>query len=127
VKQLVLVLMVAGVGGVPVSGHHSFPSYYFEDRSVSIEGDIVEFDYRAPHAWVRVQAPDREGRLQTFSAEWSNPRRLERDRITRDTLKPRDHVIVTGSPGRNPAEFRIHLKRIERPSDGWKWEGRRRR
>ena len=44
----------------------------------------------------------------------------------KDTLKPGDRVIVTGSPGRNAAERKIHLKRIERPADGWSWGGRRR-
>jgi hypothetical protein len=37
-----------------------------------------------------------------------------------DTLKAGDYVVITGSPGRNPADRKVHLKRIERPSDGWR-------
>jgi hypothetical protein len=40
-----------------------------------------------------------------------------------DTLKPGDRVIITGAPGRNASERRIHLKSIERPADGWAWRG----
>jgi hypothetical protein len=43
--------------------------------------------------------------------------------IARDTLKPGDYVIVTGSPARNPTDPRIRMKSILRPKDGWKWNG----
>src|SRR5665213_1411261 len=43
--------------------------------------------------------------------------------VTHDTLKPGDKVIVVGNPGRNPADHRIRMQSIERPSDGWKWAG----
>jgi hypothetical protein len=67
----------------------------------------------------------RAGVLQ-YSAEWANPNRLSRDGITKETLKAGDHLVVTGSPGRNAGENRIHLKQIERPADGWNWRNRRR-
>ena len=112
--------------GQPVAGHHSFANFYFESESIDIEGSVVEFEYRAPHAWVHLQGRDPSGREKTYSAEWSNPTRLERDGITKTTLKPGDYVRISGSPGRSPNENRIHLKRIERPSDKWKWEQGRR-
>ena len=124
-KAALLTLLV-GVVAVcqPLSAHHSFPAHYFEDQSVSIEGELVEFEYRAPHAWVRVMAPDEKGVPQQFSAEWANPSRLTQLGVTKETLKPGDRVVVTGSPGRNAAERRIHLKTIRRPADGWAWAGR---
>ena len=103
--------------------HHSFPAYYFEEQTVTIEGTVVEFDYRAPHAWLHVLAPDADGQMQRFSAEWANPQRLGRDGVTADRIKAGDVVRITGSPGRTASERKIHLKRIERPADGWKWGG----
>ena len=67
---------------------------------------------------------DENGQTQRFSAEWSNTNRLRRQGITRDTLKTGDHVIITGSPGRNPREHTLHLKSFERPADGFEWRGR---
>jgi hypothetical protein len=116
---LALVLMLASAP--LVSGHHSFAAHYFEEQSVTVQGTLVEFDYSAPHAWVHLTAADERSGSQRYSAEWSNPNRLSRDGITKETLKPGDVVIVTGAPGRNAGENRIHLKRIERPADGWKW------
>jgi hypothetical protein len=104
-----------------VLAHHSFSAHYFEDQSTSIEGEVAEFAYRSPHAWVYVTTKGPAGAPVRVGAEWASPDRLMRAGITKDTIKPGDVVIITGSPGRNPAEFAIHLKGIERPADGWSW------
>lgn len=124
--RIVLFCTTVLLAGTGLAAHHSFAAYYFEEQSVSIEGAIDAFEFRAPHAWVYVMAPDADGRLQRYAAEWANPTRLRGDGITRDTLTPGDRVVITGSPGRTPSEFKIHLKRIQRPADGWEWRGRRR-
>jgi len=123
--------MIAALGIVMALGggaraHHAFATYYFEEQRVSIEGVLVEFELKAPHAWVRILAPDANGQIQRYAAEWSNPTRLSRDGIDKDTLRAGDRVIISGSPGRVASEFKLHLKSIERPSDGWKWTGGRR-
>ncbi len=125
--RLAVALVVAVAAAAPLAAHHSFPAYYFEDQSVTIEGDLVEFDYRTPHAWVHVNVRDAQGRTERYSAEWSNPNRLQRDNITRDTLRTGDRLIITGSPGRIAAERRLHLKAVERPADGWRWRSGGRR
>ena len=102
------------VGQLPLSGHHSFAAHYFEEQRVSIEGEVVSFEYRNPHAWVHVNAPDSGGEMRKYGAEWTNPRRLGEQGIKVDTIKPGDHVIVTGSPGRKPEEHRLHDEQHER-------------
>ncbi|MBM3820079.1 MAG: hypothetical protein FJW14_13825 [Acidimicrobiia bacterium] len=121
--------LIAGMllAGVPAAAHHSFSAYYFEEQSVTITGAVQEFVYRSPHAIVMVNAPDADGRTRTYAAEFASPNRLAREGITKDTLKPGDQVVVTGSPGRTASEYKIHLKSIQRPSDGWSWGGGRRR
>jgi hypothetical protein len=92
-----------------------------------VTGTIVEFDYRAPHAWIKISGRDEAGQNQIFSAEWSNPNRLARDGVSKTTLKIGDVVVIAGSPGRNPDDHRLHLKAIQRPADGWEWPEHRRR
>jgi hypothetical protein len=127
VKTLPLALALVLASGAHLVGHHSFAAYYFEEQSVTIEGTITEFEYKSPHAWVRLTVTDPSGQSRTYAAEWANPNRLSRDGIARETLKPGDRVVITGSPGRTASENRIHLKGIERPADGWRWRGGRRR
>jgi hypothetical protein len=124
----VLLVLCAGavVLAAPLSAHHSFAAYYFEEQSVTIT-EVVEFDYRSPHAWLHVAAPDPSGQMRRYAAEWANPNRLGQQGVTRETLRPGDRVIVTGSPGRTASEFKLHLKGITRPADGWQWRGGRNR
>jgi len=123
-----LTLAVVLVGGaVAVFAHHSFAADYFEEQTVSFEGELVEFEYRAPHSWVHLMVRTETGDLLKYSAEWASPTRLSQRGVTQDSLKPGDHVVISGSPGRKPAERRIHVKRITRPSDGWNWSGPGRR
>ena len=121
---MLLVLLAGAVFfGVPVYAHHSFAAVYFEDQTVSIEGELVQFELRNPHSWVHVMAKDENGEMQKYSAEWANAARLKQGGMSEDTLKPGDLVVITGSPGRKADERRIHLKRIVRPADGWTWGG----
>ena len=123
-RRTLLALGLATLAGaVPSYGHHYFGADYFEDQTVSIEGHVVEVEYRNPHAWVHVLALDAAGQMQKVGAEWGNPVRLGLQGITKDTLKPGDLVIVTGSPAREPSTYKMHLKKIERPADGWQWVG----
>lgn len=122
-----ILTLVVGVGAVNTSGHHAFASYYLEDQTISIEGTLDEFEYTNPHAWIHVAAVDTTGQVQRMSAEWANPNRLRQAGIDKDTLKPGDRLIVSGSPSRHPTEYKMHLKRIERPADGWRWVGQQQR
>jgi hypothetical protein len=103
--------------------HHSFAATYFVDKEVTVEGTLTQFLFRNPHSFVKVQAPDDKGQLVTWAVEWGGGAQLSQEHVTRDTLKPGDHVVVTGNPGRDPSDHRIRLHRIVRSSDGWKWEG----
>jgi thiamine monophosphate kinase len=46
---------------------------------------------------------------------------LQRQGITRTTLRPGDVVIISGAPGRDPGDHRIRMQTIERPADGLSW------
>jgi hypothetical protein len=121
---LVLAIAIAAVVSLDrVSAHHSFAATYFEDKTQKIEGELVQFLYRNPHSFVHVMAPDQNGQMQRWAIEWGGGGQLGRQGVTRETLKPGDHVIITGNPGRNPDDHRARMRTIERPSDGWKWGG----
>jgi hypothetical protein len=119
------VLVVSGVVALcaPVLGHHSYSELYLESDTIEVEGEVIEFQYRNPHSWIHVMGQETFGKPKTYAAEWASVSRLERDGINARTLKSGDIVRIWGSPARNPNDNRIHLKRIERRSDRWKWGG----
>jgi hypothetical protein len=107
-------------------GHHSFAVVYLEQDTIEIEGDVVEFQYRNPHAWLMVQGSER-GALgeKIYAAEWVSVSQLERAGIPKNFFKPGDTMRIWASPNKNPSDNRVRLKRMERKSDGWKWQGNR--
>ena len=67
---------------VAVTGyaHHSFAAHYFEEQSVTVQGELVEFEYKSPHAWVHVMVKDEADATQLYGA-------LKR-RVTKERGKP---------------------------------------
>ncbi len=118
-------LLILGIGAMLAAttayAHHSFAKTYAEEKQISLEGDVVSFEYRNPHTWVYFTANDGTGVFRKYGAEWSNPRRLEQQGVAGTTLKAGDHVIVTGAPNRSSTDYSVHLKSIRRPADGWSW------
>ena len=60
--------------------------------------------------------------MHRWAIEWGAASAL-RGQVDRDTFRTGDRVIVTGNPGREVGGYRILLRSIKRPSDGWEWSG----
>ncbi len=125
-KRLLVVLLVAGsfALGTAAYAHHSFAATYLEDQSVTIEGELVQFLFRNPHSFVHVMVKDKDGQLVRYAVEWGGAGQLGGQGVTRETLKPGDVVVISGSPGRNPADHRVRMVSLRRPKDGFGWGGK---
>lgn len=122
-KLFVLAFVGVSLLGVRAYAHHSFASTYLEDQKVTIEADVLQFLYRNPHSFLQLTSKDASGKQITWAVEWGAGAQLGSQGVQRDTLRPGDHVVVIGSPGRNPEDHRLRMINIKRPSDGWTWKG----
>ena len=120
-KVLMLLAVGAIAAAVPLYAHHSFAATYFEDKTESIEGDLVQFLFRNPHSFVHVMVNEKDGSMVRYAVEWGGAGQLGGQGVTRETLKAGDHVIISGSPGRNPKDHRIRMVTLHRPKDGFGW------
>lgn len=121
-RYLVVPLAVAALAvGRQASAHHSFAATYIEGQSVTIEGQLVQFLLRNPHSFVHVMVKEPDGSMVRYVVEWGSPAQLGGQGVSRDTLKPGDYVIITGSPGRNADDHRLRLLSFRRPKDGLSW------
>ena len=105
----------------PAVAHHSFTAVYRADATIEIEGQVAQFLFRNPHSVLHVLAPDESGAVTRWAVEWQGASQLGAGGVSAQTLRPGDHVIVTGNPGRVPEEHRIRLLTIKRTSDGFGW------
>ena len=122
-KRYLVVLFVAAATfvGAQAYAHHSFAATYLEDRMVTIEGDIRQFLFRNPHSWVHIDVKEKDGTVVRYAVEWGGAGQLGGQGVTRETLKPGDYVVISGSPGRNPADHRVRMVTLRRPKDGFGW------
>ena len=118
---LLLIVGVFTAGPVSIAAHHSFAATYLEDQVIAIEGDLVDVVYRNPHSFIHVMAPDSAKRMRLWAVEASNRGQLRLQGVVEGTLKPGDHLVITGSPGRDAGTWRLRLRSIVRPKDGWRW------
>ena len=106
----------------PAYAHHSFAATYFEDKTESVEGELVQFLFRNPHSFVHVEDVAAQGNTVRYAVEWGAGLQLNRQGVTRETLKPGDHVIITGNPGpqpgRSPAADAHHHPAVRLPEVG---------
>ena len=119
------ILCAAVLLSARLQGHHNFADIYLEADTIDIEGEVVEFQYKNPHSWIHIQAQDAFGASRVYSGEWVSVSRLEREGITKDFFKLGDRLRIWASPNRNPNDYRIRIKRMERRRDKWKWGGNR--
>src|SRR5262245_8525369 len=80
-------VVVAMIVGLRIEAHHSFAATYFEDRTMQIEGKLVQFSFRNPHSFVHVEAPDDKKQMQRWAVEWGGTAALGSRGITNETLK----------------------------------------
>ncbi len=111
--------------GVTAYGHHAFAATYFEDKTITIEGKLLQFMIRNPHSFVSIEAPDEAGVMQRWGVEWGGAGQLGNQGVTRETLKVGDILMITGNPGRNAADHRIRMTALKRKSDGFEWGQRK--
>jgi hypothetical protein len=108
--------LIALAASAPTFAHHSFAATYLENQSVTIDGELVQFVLRNPHSFVDVDVVEKDGSKTRYVVEWAAPAQLA-GKVDRETLKPGDHVIITGSPGRNTEDHRVRLLTFRRPKD----------
>jgi hypothetical protein len=120
-RWILLLVAAVLVSGVTAWAHHSFAATYQEDKMVTIEGKIMQFQFRNPHSFVTVEAPDTDGKIYRWGVEWGGAGQLGGQGVNRYTLKQGDIVTISGNPGRNPADHRVRMLTLRRKSDGFGW------
>jgi hypothetical protein len=77
--------------------HHSF-SMFDSSKIVSMEGTVQAYEFRNPHIWVHMMAPDTEGKIYRWSLELGAPAQLTQRGWSKDTVAAGDKITITMHP-----------------------------
>lgn len=107
-------LFAAGLGtallaaSLPAWVHHS-GAMFDQTRSEKVTGTVTEFNWTNPHASFKIEAPNREGKMEVWAVEMNSPNNLVRAGWKRTTIKPGDKVTVVLHPLRDGKPGGLYL------------------
>lgn len=113
-------VLALGLLGSAAQAHHSL-SGYDQSRNVRGDGVVEEFHFANPHPVLMIGVTAPSGVRQTWRLEMDNLHELAEIGISRTTFKPGDRVSVSGWPDKMEPK-NIYLRRLDRPSDGLRYE-----
>ncbi len=122
--RILSTVMLTGVvvlSSVALDAHHAVAAVYRLDEQITIEGVIVSLVYRSPHSFLHVRAPDHSKHTRVWAVECGSAEQFRRN-VADGALKPGDEVVVTGDVGRDEGLWRLRLRSVVRPRDGWRWK-----
>jgi hypothetical protein len=95
---LVLVLLI---GAVPVLAHHSFAAHYDMQKSITIQGTLVNVRLTNPHSWFLLDVKEADGTMSRWSFEAGTPGGMIRNGYKATELPPGTVVTIAGFASRD--------------------------
>lgn len=116
-RKLMTILATAALA-LPVFAHHSFSAEFDAKKKVRLDGRVVKMDWVNPHAWLYMEVPNAEGKMEKWAVEFGSPNVLFRSGWKKDTLTEGMRIIVNGSAAKD-GSLRANSSNVEFP-DGRK-------
>ncbi len=114
-KIVCLSAITVAVLTAPTFAHHSF-DMFDAGRTVTIEGTVEEFEWRNPHALLRVLVNnEKAGRPVLWSFELSSPGQLVPMGMRGDSVKAGDAILVTFHPMKDGTHGGQFIQAVRNP------------
>jgi hypothetical protein len=82
-----------------VLAHHGFAAY--SNERVTVQATLTEFVFVNPHVQLYFDIENDAGQVEHWQGEMTSPNKLARAGWTKNTLKPGDHLQISGEVARN--------------------------
>ena len=115
-------LAVAAAVAAPVRAHHSF-AMFDNEKNITLEGTIREFQWTNPHTWTQVLVKDASRKEVEWSIEGGSPNSLTRSGWKRSSIKAGDkailviHPLKNGSPGGSMVTISVNGEKVCTPRE----------
>jgi hypothetical protein len=95
-----------------------------EQKAITVEGTVKEFQYTNPHSWLLVDVTDKDGKVTTWGFEAEGPNTLLRNGVRPGDLKFGTKITITGHPMKDGRPGALWMKAVR--DDGKEfWPGGR--
>ena len=110
-------LAAAVLAAAPASAHHSF-AMFDNNKNMTLEGTVKEFQWTNPHSWVQIMVKDASGKDVEWSVEAGSPNGLSRQGWSRHAAKPGDkasiviHPLKDGTAGGSLVSMEVNGEKV---------------
>lgn len=87
--------LVAIAATVPVLAHHAFSAEFDASAPVTLKGPVTKIEWINPHAWIHMENQN-GGKTEQWMVEGGTPNTLQRNGISRDSIKVGTVIVVSG-------------------------------
>jgi hypothetical protein len=95
--RILFAVATAALLATPALAHHS-GTMFDEEKTVTLEGVVKEFQYTNPHSWLLVDVTGADGKVTTWGFEAEGPTTLMLMQIRRSDFAPGTKLTITGHP-----------------------------
>jgi len=83
------------------AAHHSMPALFDTASTVTVSGEVTEFQFISPHAYILMDVVDGAGERVSWQIETYPPGMLIRKGLTPATVQPGQTISAAGHPARD--------------------------
>ena len=96
-RTLAIVAGLSLAAAVPATAHHSF-AMFANDKTVSLDGTVKDFEWVNPHSWVYLTVTNDKGVPEDWAFEMGSPGQLASHGWTKNTVKVGDKITMVAHP-----------------------------
>ena len=97
----VFLVLVHLIGAAPSLAQHSFAAHYDQQKSITVQGTLVNVRITNPHSWFFLDVKESDGTISRWSFEAGTPGGMIRNGYKASELPPGTAVTITGVPSRD--------------------------
>jgi hypothetical protein len=94
--KLLLTFVAVAALSSPLPAHHAFSAEFDANAPVNLQGPVVKVEWINPHAWIHVETKTKDGKTEGWMVEGGTPNTLQRNGVTRDSVKVGTVIVVSG-------------------------------
>ena len=95
VWMAIAAVAVLGANG-NLLAHHAFSAEFDAKSPVTLKGPVVKIEWINPHTWIHMESKAANGATEVWMVEGGTPNTLQRNGVTRDSLKVGTVIVVSG-------------------------------
>jgi hypothetical protein len=107
-----LAVAVAATLSTPLLAHHGGAAFD-QSKTASFDGVVTEMMFTNPHVLVYWNVT-KDGQTESWSGWLTAPNKLARAGWTKSTLKPGDHIQVSGTPHKSGSHI-LQIRKLVAP------------